>query len=68
MKYIQEFRNSELVNNLREKISEITTQPWSIMEICGGQTHSIMKYNIELTTFSNFNSAASCSVLFSLVI
>ena len=47
MKYIQEFRNSELANNLREKISEITTQPWSIMEICGGQTHSIMKYNIE---------------------
>ncbi|MDX1700218.1 MAG: hydrogenase formation protein HypD [Melioribacteraceae bacterium] len=47
MKYIQEFRDSELVKNLKEKIWEITTQNWSIMEICGGQTHSIMKYNIE---------------------
>ncbi len=47
MKYIQEFRDSELVKILRKKIAEITTKNWTIMEICGGQTHSIMKYNIE---------------------
>ncbi len=47
MKYLKEYRDSALANNLAEKIKKITTRKWSIMEICGGQTHSIMKYNIE---------------------
>ncbi len=47
MKYVQEYRDSTLVKNLKNKIEELITKPWSIMEICGGQTHSIMKYNIE---------------------
>lgn len=47
MKYVQEYRDSTLVKNLKNKIEELTTQSWSIMEICGGQTHAIMKYNIE---------------------
>ncbi len=47
MKYLNEYRNSTLVKNLVNKIIEITKNEWSIMEICGGQTHSIMKYNLE---------------------
>jgi len=47
MKYLNEYRDSTLVKNIANKIAEITTRDWSIMEICGGQTHSIMKYNLE---------------------
>lgn len=47
MKYLDEFRDLDAVNNLVNKISSITRQDWNIMEICGGQTHTIMKYNIE---------------------
>jgi len=47
MKYVQEYRDSAIVENLKNKIERLTTLSWSIMEICGGQTHTIMKYNIE---------------------
>lgn len=47
MKYIEEFRELKSVNNLVNKIRSTLTQSWNIMEICGGQTHTIMKYNIE---------------------
>jgi len=46
MKYVDEFRNAKLAKNLIRGISEKVTQPWNIMEICGGQTHSIMKYGL----------------------
>ena len=47
MKYLSEYRDAGLVKNLAQKIREITTQNWIIMEICGGQTHTIMKYGLE---------------------
>ncbi len=47
MKYVDEFRDRELVKNLSEGIHKITTREWCIMEICGGQTHSIMRYSLE---------------------
>jgi hydrogenase expression/formation protein HypD len=47
MKYLNEYRDARLVKNLAAKIGEITTQHWVIMEICGGQTHTIMKYGLE---------------------
>jgi len=47
MKYVDEFRDKELVRNLAAGIRKITTGEWTIMEICGGQTHSIMRYNLE---------------------
>ena len=37
----------DLVKRISEEIHKISQHPWVIMEICGGQTHSIMKYNIE---------------------
>lgn len=47
MKFIDEYRDSKLVQAYVEKIYEITTREWTIMEICGGQTHTIIKYGID---------------------
>jgi hydrogenase expression/formation protein HypD len=47
MKYIDEYRDKELVEKLSAELIRITGHDWVIMEICGGQTHSIMRYNIE---------------------
>lgn len=47
MKYLAEYRNPETVKTLVNAIKAITTQPWHIMEVCGGQTHSIIKYGID---------------------
>ncbi len=46
MKYVDEFRDADLVKNLIASIKKKTTKNWNIMEICGGQTHSIMKYGL----------------------
>ena len=47
MKYQQEYRDPVAAQKLRQAIAGITTQPWTIMEVCGGQTHSIVKYGID---------------------
>jgi hydrogenase expression/formation protein HypD len=47
MKYIEEYRNAELALKLSESIKKITTRNWTLMEICGGQTHTIVKYSLE---------------------
>lgn len=47
MKYIDEYRDTEQIRNLSQNIFKITAAQWNIMEICGGQTHTIMKYNLE---------------------
>ncbi|MCB0832213.1 MAG: hydrogenase formation protein HypD [Bacteroidetes bacterium] len=47
MKLVDEFRNPQAAKDLAASIRRITTRPWIIMEICGGQTHTIMKYGIE---------------------
>ncbi|MFH0757268.1 MAG: hydrogenase formation protein HypD [Bacteroidota bacterium] len=46
MKHIDEYRDRHLVGNLTRKIRSELTRPWTIMEICGGQTHAIMKYSL----------------------
>lgn len=46
MRHIDEYRDKGLVDNLVQKIRTGITREWTIMEICGGQTHSIMKYNL----------------------
>jgi len=43
LKYIDEFRNPELVQKVLAQIKKTVTKKWVIMEICGGQTHSIMR-------------------------
>ncbi|HET6445620.1 MAG TPA: hydrogenase formation protein HypD [candidate division Zixibacteria bacterium] len=47
MKYIDEYRDAELVKKAADEIARIVTKPWVLMEICGGQTHSIMRYGID---------------------
>ena len=47
MKYVDEFRDAALVRNLIRSISAEARSPWNIMEICGGQTHSIMRYGLQ---------------------
>lgn len=47
MKYIDEFRHHQHVELLATAINNICTRPWTIMELCGGQTHAIMKYGID---------------------
>jgi len=47
MKYLDEYRNSQDASRYVREISRITTKPWTIMEVCGGQTHAIIKYGID---------------------
>ena len=47
MKYLDEFRDPVIAKRILSEIHEITTQPWVIMEICGGQTHSIIRNGID---------------------
>ena len=47
MKYVDEYRDPQCVNKLLNAIDGITTQPWTIMEVCGGQTHSIIKHGLD---------------------
>ena len=46
MKYLSEYRDPELVATFIQELHRITTQPWTLMEICGGQTHSLVKNGI----------------------
>ena len=47
MKYVDEFRNHALAQTLLAEIRRTATRPWVVMEVCGGQTHSIVKYGID---------------------
>lgn len=46
MKYLSEYRDPELVAQYLEEVKKTVTQPWTIMEVCGGQTHSLVKNGI----------------------
>jgi hydrogenase expression/formation protein HypD len=47
MRYIDEYRDARICHALAREIGEKTTRPWVLMEICGGQTHTIMRYGID---------------------
>ena len=47
MKYIDEYRDRAAAAHYADLIRKTATRPWTIMEICGGQTHTIVKYGIE---------------------
>lgn len=47
MKFIDEYRDAEAAKKYSDAIRKITAKPWTIMEICGGQTHSIVKFGID---------------------
>jgi hydrogenase expression/formation protein HypD len=47
MKYVTEYRGADLVRGILTQIRETITQPWVIMEICGGQTHAIVRHGLD---------------------
>lgn len=47
MKFVQEYRDAERCQQVAEAIAQLTTRPHTLMEICGGQTHSILKHGID---------------------
>lgn len=46
MKYLKEYRDPVLARRILDEISRTVSRPWSIMEVCGGQTHSLVKNGI----------------------
>ena len=46
MKYVDEFRQPLLVRRWSQALHTLTTRPWTIMEVCGGQTHTIVKFGL----------------------
>jgi hydrogenase expression/formation protein HypD len=47
LRYVDEYRDGAACRSYSEAISRLVTKPWTIMEICGGQTHSIVKYSLD---------------------
>lgn len=47
MKYLDEYRDARIVRSLAAQIARRVTRPWTLMEICGGQTHTIMRYGLQ---------------------
>lgn len=47
MKYLDEYRDSQKVHYLLDEIQATITKPWTIMEVCGGQTHNIVRYGLD---------------------
>jgi hydrogenase expression/formation protein HypD len=47
MKYLDEFSDPALARKLLDQIHAVTTRPWAMMEVCGGQTHSIIRHGID---------------------
>ena len=47
MKYLDEYRDGRVAAALADEIRRTVTRPWTLMEVCGGQTHSIVRYGID---------------------
>lgn len=47
MKYLEDYRNAKLAKGLAARIRQRVTRHWRIMEVCGGQTHSIVRHGLE---------------------
>ncbi len=47
MKFVDEFRDAVVVHALLRRVRAIVTKPWTIMEVCGGQTHTIVRYGLD---------------------
>ena len=47
MKYLDEYRDGPAAARLAAAVARTVTRPWTIMEVCGGQTHTIVKYGID---------------------
>src|SRR5436305_14688910 len=47
MKYLDEYRDDRIAKKILYEIRRRVTRPWVLMEVCGGQTHSIVKYGTD---------------------
>jgi hydrogenase expression/formation protein HypD len=47
MKFVDEFRDAGAARALLDRIGATVTKPWTIMEVCGGQTHTILRYGLD---------------------
>jgi hydrogenase expression/formation protein HypD len=47
MKYVDEFRDRAVAEALAERIKNTVRRPWTIMEVCGGQTHAIVRFGLD---------------------
>jgi len=47
MKYLDEYRDPDAAAGYARALARITTRPWTLMEVCGGQTHSIVKFGVD---------------------
>ena len=47
MKHIDEYRDADLAKRYAAAIDAAVTRPWRIMEVCGGQTHAIVRFGID---------------------
>jgi len=47
VKFVDEYRDPVLAERLAKRIAQRVTRPWTLMEICGGQTHAIVRFGID---------------------
>jgi hydrogenase expression/formation protein HypD len=47
MKYVSDYREAKTVDRVMQDIRRSVTQPWTLMEICGGQTQAIVRYGLD---------------------
>jgi len=47
MKYVDEYRDADAARRYARAIAAVTTRPWTIMEVCGGQTHAIVRFALD---------------------
>lgn len=47
MRFVTEYRDAEACQHIAHALQRLVTRPWTLMEVCGGQTHSIIKYGLD---------------------
>ena len=47
MKYVEEYRAAEEAHRYARALRSLVTRPWTLMEVCGGQTHAIVRFGID---------------------
>jgi hydrogenase expression/formation protein HypD len=47
VRYVDEYRDGDQATRFSERLRQLVTRPWHIMEVCGGQTHAIVRFGID---------------------
>ena len=47
MRYLDEYRDGRVAGRILDEIRRVTRRPWTLMEVCGGQTHSIVRHGVD---------------------